>query len=261
MIQINTIEARWEHRIHRVKMLSPGLCRVSHGTKRIVVGNEALTVTAGQWVLLPPHLPLDIENIPGSSGYSASVLNFSQSLFAEFCRSYAQHFPLPVENSKVKQWDGIPRDKQRDAAWDRLAISLSSGDAPVLQQHRLNEVLLMLGLSGMLRPLLNLAQRALSERIKQLLLSDLSGSWSQAKVAAYCCMSAPTLRRHLSADGQSFREILDDVRMAQALYYVQSTRRPIEVIAHACGYASASRFAVRFRKRFGLSPRSLRNAM
>ena len=49
--------------------------------------------------------------------------------------------------------------------------------------------------------------------------------------------------------------------MAYALSHLQTTRRSIDDIAHACGYASASRFAVRFRQRFGLSPRALRQAI
>ncbi len=259
-IQFSRIEACHAHRIRCVKMSSPGLCRVHHGTKRVVVGKEEVAITAGQWLLLPPHIPLEIENIPGPQGYSASVLGFPQSLLSDFRRAFAQHLPALVPATCLTHWR-VPPDPQRDAAWERLSCSLAASDAPVLQHHRLNEVLLMLGLAGLLSPLLNLADAGLSERIKQLILSDLAGEWSQARVAAHCCMSAPTLRRHLAAEGHTFRVILEDARMAQALHYVQSTQRSIEAIAQACGYASPSRFAVRFRTRFGLSPRSLRKAM
>ncbi|QZI68866.1 helix-turn-helix domain-containing protein [Pseudomonas protegens] len=51
------------------------------------------------------------------------------------------------------------------------------------------------------------------------------------------------------------------VLLGLALQWLQTTPRPIGEIAAASGYASASRFAVRFRKHYGLSPRELRAAI
>ena len=46
--------------------------------------------------------------------------------------------------------------------------------------------------------------------------------------------------------------------MNRALGLLQATDLPVGVIAAEVGYASPSRFAVRFRARFGLSPRDIR---
>jgi AraC-like DNA-binding protein len=47
--------------------------------------------------------------------------------------------------------------------------------------------------------------------------------------------------------------------MASALTLLQATSRPVAEIALAVGYASPSRFAVRFRHRFGFSPSAVRS--
>jgi len=39
---------------------------------------------------------------------------------------------------------------------------------------------------------------------------------------------------------------------------LQTTELPINQIALDCGYQSPSRFSVRFRKRFGISPSAIR---
>ena len=69
-----------------------------------------------------------------------------------------------------------------------------------------------------------------------------------------------TLRRHLQGEGVSFQDLLIDVRMSHALALLQVTDLPIGQIALEVGYDSASRFAVRFRRRFAMSPSEVRGA-
>jgi AraC-like DNA-binding protein len=260
-LQISLIQARQQHRLHRVQMLEPGLCRVSHGTKRVFLGEQSVAVGAGQWLLLPANIALDIDNEPDARGYLAQVLSIPQQLVSEFHQGHAQHWSNATAGQiGLRDWR-MARHPRLDAAWQRLLQSLVDQEPVALQKHLLHEVLLILGLSGHLQPLLGHADGGLSMRLQQLLMSDPSADWSQDAVAARFHMSSPTLRRHLAAEGQTFREILDSVRMAYALSHLQTTRRSIDDIAHACGYASASRFAVRFRQRFGLSPRALRQAI
>lgn len=54
------------------------------------------------------------------------------------------------------------------------------------------------------------------------------------------------------------RELLQDVRMTQALTLLQSTDISVLDVGLAVGYDSASRFAVRFRERFGFAPSAIR---
>ncbi len=259
-IQLSLIQARQTHRLHRVNMLEPGICRINKGTKRVFLGEQSVAIHTGQWLLLPAHTPLDVENEPGPQGYFAQMLNFESSLISEFYQQYAQHLPKTTQQFGLQQWR-IEQNVRLDITWQRLLQSLAEQEAPLLQKHLLYELLLVLGLSGQLWQLLDHSDTKLSMRIQQLLISDPAASWSQDTVAQHFHMSSPTLRRHLSAEGQTFRSILNSVRMAHALGHLQTTRQSIEDIAHACGYTSASRFSSRFREQFGLSPKALRKAI
>lgn len=260
-LKVSIVQARQVHRLHRIIMLEPGLCRVQHGRKHVFLGEQRLTVHAGQWLVLPSGIEFDVENEPDTSGYLAQVLCMPQRLVSEFHHTHAQQLPPTVDaTGGVLSWF-IQQNLRLDIAWQRLLNSLTTQEPTVLQRHLLNEVLLILGLLGRLSPLLSHSDSGLAACVQQLLMSDPSADWSQSQVASRFHMSSPTLRRRLQNEGQTFRDLLDGVRMAYALSYLQTTCRSIDDIAHACGYASASRFAVRFRQRYGLSPRALRKAI
>ena len=97
-----------------------------------------------------------------------------------------------------------------------------------------------------------------SGRIRAMLSTRLDGEWSSDAIARSLAMSEATLRRRLAAEGVTLRELIADVRMASALVLLQATSRPVSEIASAVGYDSPSRFAVRFRDRFGFAPTAVR---
>ncbi|MOA33680.1 CFA/I fimbrial subunit D [compost metagenome] len=71
-------------------------------------------------------------------------------------------------------------------------------------------------------------------------------------------MSEVVLRRKLSAENSALRSLMIDVRMSRALLLLQATDWPISAIAQYVSYESSSRFAERFRKRFGFAPTAIR---
>jgi AraC-like DNA-binding protein len=71
-------------------------------------------------------------------------------------------------------------------------------------------------------------------------------------------MSEATLRRRLAKERLRFEEILTDIRMHHAMALLQTTCWSIPQVARACGYQTRTRFAARFRKRFGCSPSEAR---
>lgn len=82
--------------------------------------------------------------------------------------------------------------------------------------------------------------------------------WSAAMLAGRLHCSEATLRRRLAKQGTGFRTLLTDVRMTRALTLLQVTPWPVEQIAGAVGYESPSRFAARFKERFGFAPSAVR---
>ncbi len=58
--------------------------------------------------------------------------------------------------------------------------------------------------------------------------------------------------------GTSFTEYLRDIRLQKAAETLRNTRMPIKRVARNVGYSDNSRFALHFRRRFGMTPLSYR---
>jgi AraC-like DNA-binding protein len=130
-----------------------------------------------------------------------------------------------------------------------------------LQSHRLMEILLLLVEK---RPALLsyvLRQKHWSRRVRAILASDLTVAWDIAQVCRRLATTESTLRRHLKLEDTGFRELLYELRLSSALAQLLQTPLPISRVAYDCGYQSVSRFSSNFHKRYGLSPRALREAM
>lgn len=66
-------------------------------------------------------------------------------------------------------------------------------------------------------------------------------------------LTSRTLRRHLAALGVSYRHLLEEVRMARAVRYLQANL-PVQKVADLLGYADPSNFTRAFRRWTGHPP-------
>ncbi|MCD4485690.1 helix-turn-helix transcriptional regulator [Chromobacterium vaccinii] len=256
-IEAGEIRARLPQHVRRVPVFAPALCRVRLGGKRIRLGEREMSAGPSQLVLMPAGCELDIANLPGPDGYLADVVNLPPGLLDRF---RDRHGPL-----LLRQRPGMELCPTMDGAlqstWSLLIDSLHGGAAPEIRQHHAEGVLLALALAGQAGPLLREQSGNLAQMLKQLLMLDPAAPWSVDAAARRLNLGASTLRRRLAEEGAGFQAILEEVRMGLALQQVQSGQRPIAQIAEASGYASASRFAARFRQRYGLTPSALRRTL
>lgn len=236
-----TIEARRAQTLRRVPVFQSALCRVRHGTKLLEWGARQARAGTGDVVLMPAGQELGVANLPGAQGYRAEVLSFSPALIARFRARHGSLVDAQLHQAATASLC-VPLDVHAALAWDQLMASLATGSPPALLAHQAEGLLLALALGGHCGPL----------------LLDPGADWSVAKVASKLHLGASTLRRQLALEQRHFRTILEDVRLGLALQELQSGILPITDIAAACGYASPSRFAARFRQHYGLSPRDLR---
>lgn len=77
------------------------------------------------------------------------------------------------------------------------------------------------------------------------------------EVAQQFAMSRATMIRKSEREGTQFSEVLTAVRLAHALYLIQSGYSNVAQLALACGYQSEGRFSQRFKDKFGLTPNGL----
>lgn len=229
---------------------SCALIRVRNGLKRIKTDLGIVEIAAGALAVMAPRLSMTIENCPAAAApYSAQLLVIPETL-AQSVRAETGADGDPMR---------VTTRERVLSAFDRAVVYAEDRHVSErLKSHAVREVLLWLGEEGIGfgRP----RQPSLADRLRSVILADPSQDWRSADASRALAVSEPTLRRHLAADGTSFSALLADVRMGVALTLLQSSDLPVNRIALDVGYACPSRFAVRFRKRFGLAPSAIRSS-
>ncbi len=248
--------ARSAHALHRVKLFTPALCRVRQGTKTVQWGEYCEVASTESLILFPGGAEIDIANTPHQGKYVSDMVYIPNGLLQQFKEKNPKP-STPVESASLC----IPFHGDLKWMWNGLIESLKSNAPQRLQEHQLEGVLLALHLSGNSGLFFQDRYDPLSVQVQQILLLDLTKDWTVDEVAARLHMGSSTFRRRLNSEEQSFRKILENVRMGKALYELQSSHRTIGGIAYRNGYTSASRFSARFTKHFGITPSELRDAM
>lgn len=234
---------------------SPAVIRVVSGTKRIRWDGGELEAAPGQLIVLTDGLPLTVENLPALRGlYQAEVLPFTRRLATS---AYDRIEP------------GAAGVRKTGCAAARATVAINEafdavfrpgvGRSEAIQSLRVEELLIWLAEAGAwLGPD---TPANLTSRLRKLVVDRPQSDWSADDAARALGMSAATLRRRLAAEGTGFAAILTDVRMTLALGLLQATDWQVGKIAAAVGYESQSRFAVRFRLRFGTAPHEIRSRL
>ncbi|MDH0865377.1 helix-turn-helix transcriptional regulator [Mitsuaria sp. GD03876] len=247
--------------IVRIRVDRPAVIVVDRGIKTVKPARGgAVRALPGQVLLLAGGQTVDFYNrITDGERYEARWLMFGGTVLddpyylAAAERLSAADAALPPASVLKRVSSGLAEAFER--ARHALAPDPSRPEAVVRQQ--LLEVahwLLAEGLVLRVPP----DDARVSGRIRAMLSTQLDGDWSSDAIASSLAMSEATLRRRLAAEGVTLRELIADVRMASALVLLQATTRPVSEIASAVGYDSPSRFAVRFRDRFGFAPTAVR---
>ncbi len=98
-----------------------------------------------------------------------------------------------------------------------------------------------------------------AERVRRHILGGASPDRrDMASVARALGLSARTLRRRLSEEGTSFRDVVDEALGALARRLVSDSDRPIEATAYAMGFSHPSAFHRAFKRWTGATPAASR---
>ena len=82
-----------------------------------------------------------------------------------------------------------------------------------------------------------------------------------ATVASELCMSERTLQRRLTAEGQTFRRVLDEMRRDVAQRSLAAGKRNVPELAYLLGFEDSNSFYRSFRRWTGTTPESYRRAV
>jgi AraC-like DNA-binding protein len=222
------------------------VARIQSGQKRLADRTQRSAVEPGHYLVVTPGTLLNVENLPaGDVPYRSSCIAVSRELLQK-------SWP---KDATPTRWTVLHPYPMLDQAFAHAETGLQQQLPQAVLVHRVRELLEALGLGGF-RPALH--EPGIVERVRLALAAAPERAWRVEDMTVQLSMSAATLRRKLAAEGTSFRALLEEVRLCQALALIQTTTQPLKRIAEDCGYLSASRFATRFRMRFGTLPSELR---
>ena len=94
--------------------------------------------------------------------------------------------------------------------------------------------------------------------INQWVAANMHSELCSEELASYLCMTPRTLRRRLSEQGTSFRDIAKELRCEAAKKLILSTKLTIEDIGCSIGFSDVSNFRAAFKKWTGQTPSSMR---
>lgn len=112
----------------------------------------------------------------------------------------------------------------------------------------------------MCQQLLDRRQRraGVAARVRERLYQPADPFPDMEQTAREFCMTSRSLRRHLQAEGTSYRALLDEVREMVAEQLLSHDGMTVDEVAARLGFAEASSFILAFKRWKGMSPRQFR---
>lgn len=230
----------------------PLIIMIRRGHKLIQSSGATLRIDEGEAVAIAAGQAIDFENVAAEDGnYEARWLVIDPAVLAEFAPP-AEADPIGGCQSLGRMPPGLSR------AYEQAVEALTDEDdiPDLVARHKLGELLAWLAAAGWRFP--QVVQESYTARIRRLVGGRPETVWSSADICGHLAVSEATLRRRLSEEGTSLRAVLTDVRMTFAMQLLQCSRLPVSEIAAQAGFESQSRFAIRFRHRFGFPPSAIR---
>lgn len=230
----------------------PLIIMVRRGHKLIQSSGATLRIDEGEAVAVAAGQAINFENVAAEDGdYEARWLVIDPAVLADFTPP-AEADPIGGCRSLGRMPPGLSR------AYEQAVEALTDEDyiPDLVARHKLGELLAWLASAGWRFP--PVVQESYTARIRRLVGSRPEAVWSSVEICGHLAVSEATLRRRLSEEGTSLRAVLTDVRMTFAMQLLQCSRLPVSEIAAQAGFESQSRFAIRFRHRFGFPPSAIR---
>jgi AraC-like DNA-binding protein len=159
-----------------------------------------------------------------------------------YVSEYARVFGVPVRFGAQSNAIVMPRSQ--------LIASMLRADARIARAFELRAAHLLQKLKRV---------DATAERVRELVSQHLdSGQVTMAWTARRLAMSVPTLRRHLEAEGTTYREIVDELRRHVAERELRDGSTSVGELAFLLGFANVGAFHRAFKRWTGIAPTRFR---
>jgi AraC-like DNA-binding protein len=253
--QYSRVSQSCNYKLSQVRIVDPMLIRVVQGSKVISYKGEIYEILAGELLVVPANSLLDITN-----------QNIQNKIYLADCFTWPQEILKQYESLKTTQSTDFTHQIKIVRSVPNIFNASINYTISIIQDPLSNYDLLLHQFIQLLRCLeiVNInfpisVNEGLKQKLERLILGAPTKKWQSKTIAKHFAMSESTLRRRLSDEGTSLSNILFEARMSYGLKLLQTTHLNITQIAQEVGYDSGSRFAIYFRKRFGFSPKHMRD--
>jgi len=239
--------------VHTFVTDQPALILLRRGRKTITIGSETIVLSSGDAVAIAPGTVCDVRNETELGQFESTWIVFANPILSSMEKVLPNHNRLKSVAPLPKFGEEFLKSFERASK----AIVLRDSIPDIVAAHRMQELLAWLAYTGFVFS--SETSSDLRGKVRLTIGTQPEKNWTATDLARTFAMSPATFRRRLADQGQSFNDILIDVRMTTALTLLQVTDLPISQVAFQVGYESASRFSDRFKRRFGFSPTAVRN--
>ena len=235
--------------LRNVPIVNPCFIAVLSGEKELTI-QDSFNCNAGEFVVLADNNNVHMRNLPSGADYFALFIEFEADDFVDLDVSPTTQTPKnKYVHGQINQQ--LKTCLQQFVEWTALVPEN-------LWSQRRKELLQILIYLGYPQVIGCLSAQSTISRCNAVLRQHPYSITSSAFVAEQLNMSESSLRRKLAAEQSSFQQLKDQIRLGTALHLLQTTQHSITYIAEQSGYQSPSKFASRFKQRFGLTPTQLR---
>lgn len=248
------------HRLSEVPIFQPTLLIVLNGSKTLYFESNEFEIRPGKIMLLPADTQFLVENQPASDGslYLGVALRFPKDAIDQFRDLYGSRLD---QWALTPVWQAAAPEEAIHSLTQWLSFERNTAMDPDIVRHRQIEILLHLAKAGLAGNLLIGSNQGWKQKTRHHLSMNPAQGWQIQDICIQLGTSESSLRRHLQEEGTTFREILEEVRLANGLAMLWETPLSIARVAEASGYQSQSRFTERFKLRFGMTPSELRRTL
>lgn len=206
-----------------------------------------------------------IQTLPGNQQPSAEALDAMMSVVIRLCRAlYGEHFRA----TRVRMRRPAPADAGVYEKVFKAPLEFGADENAIyLDKHVLEEPLPSANAELarhndeiLARFLAHYERQNIANRVHATLVEQLPhGEPSQEKTAQALHMSMRNLQRKLSAEGTSYKQILNQTRRDLATTYIGDSSYSISEITYLLGFSDTSSFTRAFKRWTGQSPSEYRS--
>jgi AraC-like DNA-binding protein len=256
-----------QYMVNEVLLQKHLLLLVKEGCKKLTVGSQSLTLTAGMGALVSRGSYVMSEASSTETGRFRSILIFvSDEFLLNFAASYVGYDNVKRRPGWNSTWACFAQTPLMEATLANIHVYFDLNDQvnPGLLLLKTTELLLQVANAQCREQLMHLIWHAChgkrNRSLQPFMEEHYMQPWSVEQFAEKYETSLSTFKREFSeAYGISPKRWINRRRVEAAAFELKTTDQPIVDIALAMGFSDGAHFSKVFKQEFQVSPQQYRN--